>query len=564
MKRVRWSVAGYAGGLMLGLGVVLVYGAMEVSSTPAFCGSCHVMSPYYESWKSSSHAQIACVDCHIPPGVTAELEKKFEALSMVTSYVTGTYGTNPWAEVDDEACLECHERRLLGGLEMFGDILFDHRPHLTELRQGKRLRCTSCHSQIVQGSHITVTSSTCILCHFKNQTPNVGTARCTLCHQTPQGIVDRAGVEFDHGDVVRFGMDCQACHVAGGGDEGRVPRERCLVCHNDPTRLAEFAATQRLHQLHVTDRKVECTNCHLEIQHVVPHHLEPAQTGCQTCHGGRHSPQRNLYAGLGGKGVAPRPDVMYQAQVRCEGCHFDHGDGGTATAGEVSCMSCHGPEFRKIYRLWTSTLAERTAALRRQVDGSTRSLGNGDSAAPLANAVANLELVERGNGIHNFGYSLALLDAAHRQLNEARAAGGLGELPAPWPTAPFASSCLNCHAGVESKRVRAFGRDFPHEPHVVGRGLGCTDCHTTHEERDQGAGPLKIGAGDCGSCHHGDAGRDCLDCHGGVLDRTFATDLGDFAHSFHVLDMELACTRCHGEPPALSARANREVCADCH
>jgi len=207
VKWVRLSFVGYAGGLMLGVGVVLIYGAMEVSSTPAFCGSCHVMSPYYESWKTSNHAQIACVDCHIPPGVTAELEKKFEALSMVASYVTGTYGTNPWAEVDDEACLECHERRLLGGLEMFGDILFDHRPHLTELRQGKRLRCTSCHSQIVQGSHITVTSSTCILCHFKNQTPNVGMARCTLCHQTPQRIVDREGVQFDHGDVVRFGME---------------------------------------------------------------------------------------------------------------------------------------------------------------------------------------------------------------------------------------------------------------------------------------------------------------------------------------------------------------------
>jgi hypothetical protein len=72
---------------------------MEVSSTPAFCGTCHVMSPYYESWKTSSHADIACVDCHIPPGITAELRKKYEALSMVARYFTATYGTNPWTEM---------------------------------------------------------------------------------------------------------------------------------------------------------------------------------------------------------------------------------------------------------------------------------------------------------------------------------------------------------------------------------------------------------------------------------------------------------------------------------
>ena len=193
MKLGRYTVAGYAVAVGLGIGLILTYGAMEASSTPAFCGSCHVMEPYYESWKASSHTDIACVDCHIPPGITAELRKKYEALSMVARYFTGTYGTNPWTEVDDAACLECHERRLLAGASSFGDVLFDHGPHLTELRRGKRLRCTSCHSQIVQGSHITVTATTCILCHFKDQEPGTGTARCALCHQTPTQIVDAEG-----------------------------------------------------------------------------------------------------------------------------------------------------------------------------------------------------------------------------------------------------------------------------------------------------------------------------------------------------------------------------------
>ena len=59
----------------------------------------------------------------------------------------------------------------------------------TILRRGKKLRCTSCHSQIVQGSHMSVTTSTCFLCHFKDQHFNQGLGTCTRCHQIPQEAV---------------------------------------------------------------------------------------------------------------------------------------------------------------------------------------------------------------------------------------------------------------------------------------------------------------------------------------------------------------------------------------
>ena len=119
MKLPRLTLLGYAIGLMIGIGLVLLAGTVELSSTPRFCGSCHVMKPYYDSWAESSHSQIACVECHIAPGLTAEIRKKYEAISMVARYFTATYGTNPWAEVEDAACLRCHERRLLVGKELF-------------------------------------------------------------------------------------------------------------------------------------------------------------------------------------------------------------------------------------------------------------------------------------------------------------------------------------------------------------------------------------------------------------------------------------------------------------
>ena len=42
MKRIgRFTLAGYAIGLLVGVGLILAYGAMEMSGKPAFCGSCH-------------------------------------------------------------------------------------------------------------------------------------------------------------------------------------------------------------------------------------------------------------------------------------------------------------------------------------------------------------------------------------------------------------------------------------------------------------------------------------------------------------------------------------------
>jgi nitrate/TMAO reductase-like tetraheme cytochrome c subunit len=564
LKLGRFTLAGYVGGLLVGLGLIVTYGAMEASSTPRFCGSCHVMEPYYESWETSSHSSIACVDCHIPPGLTAELRKKYEAIAMVARYFTGTYSTNPWAEVDDAACLECHERRLLAGTEVFGDILFDHGPHLSELRRGKRLRCTSCHSQIVQGSHITVTSTSCILCHFKGQEPGTGTARCTLCHQVPSRVVDPGGLDFDHADVSRFGMDCTSCHAPAGPDAGRVPRERCVTCHNEPERLTHFGDGDLLHQTHITDHKVECTNCHLEVEHVAPRHAEGTRTECATCHRGGHSPQRTLYAGLGGKGVAPMPDVMFRAGVRCEGCHLDHGDGEDRTAGEVSCMSCHGPAYLSVFRGWKQTLERRVSGTRAQLEATKRLLGPAGPQA-LADAQENLRLVERGHGVHNFRYSLSLLQAAHRQVNEARESRNLRALRTPWPEPPYESACLECHAGAESATSSVFGKTFPHRAHVVGKGIECQVCHTTHEEREaSGAEPLEFGASGCGACHHGDSGGDCLECHADVKGKTFPVEQGDFSHSLHVDDMELGCGDCHGSRPGLRASPDREVCSGCH
>ena len=45
---------------------------------------------------------------------------------------------------------------------------------------------------------------------------------------------------------------------------------------------------------------------------------------------------------------------------------------------------------------------------------------------------------------------------------------------------------------------------------------------------------------------------------------TYTVELGDFDHTVHIEDMELACSDCHEGPVGPAGAANLEVCTDCH
>ena len=599
----------YIAAMFIAFGFIGLLAFVQVSSTPKFCGTCHIMQPYYKSWQHSSHNRIACVECHISPGVTAEIRKKWEAMSMVAKYLTHTYSQHPWAEVEDAACLRCHERRLLEGRVQFHDVTFDHTPHLTETRRGIRLRCTSCHSQIVQGMHIAVTSSTCALCHFQGQQPNQGLARCTRCHEVPDRVVGNATASFDHRQVSAMGMDCRSCHGGVVRGDGNVPKERCVTCHNQPERIAQFDKPDLLHRKHVTEHKVDCQNCHLLIEHGQPAPeaaTAAAETGnagtCGACHGSGHSPQQLLYQGRGERGVKDLPGPMYLAGVTCEGCHnasldartqeagalAAHAPAGgrtfaaatasggvtvaaaappgihTAHADEVSCMSCHGARYGEIFRAWKSEVDARTAAMGRLLEASDGAMGI-DPPRAYEDALANWRLVSRGRGVHNPNYAYAVLDAAYDQLNSARKARGLGPVARPWRSIAAASAaCLSCHAGIEKQSGTFGGLAYSHGPHLLRANLECATCHRPHAERAPGE-VVRFGAADCAPCHHrATPGSNlvCARCHGDIRSRTVQSFRGEFSHKAH-LEQGLDCTTCHdtksGDP-----RPQKAACEQCH
>ncbi|MEJ2312382.1 MAG: NapC/NirT family cytochrome c [Gemmatimonadales bacterium] len=571
--------------VVIQIGIVVVIAAtigavgfIEYSAQPNFCLNCHVMEPYYESWATSSHKDVKCIACHYAPGIKAEAMGKLQAANQVVKYVTGSYGLRPWAEIDDAACLRsgCHTERLLEGEVDYRGVRFDHAHHLGELRRGKQLRCTSCHSQIVQGDHIAVTPTTCYLCHFKaaqiEEQPVVG---CLDCHPSPPRAMSPGGFVIDHPQYVRDLTACTSCHsdvVSGTGD---ADPSRCATCHSEEERLREFENTDMLHSVHIAEHKIECTQCHTLISHRIAHSSTIAdELDCFSCHKGAHEAQKELYAGIAGHATEAQPSAMFEAQVSCTGCHELQaeipGHGEVQAAGEATCLSCHGVRYANILPAWQGEMDRRTTLVERTVrDASStlnaapvRARGRADSLLRLARE--NVEIVRIGKAAHNVGRSDQLLRAAVELVREAVAVGSLPYSVPNLDLGPAMSenACMACHLGVERQTVSFQGTTFGHERHVLLAGLECSDCHTPLE--DHGRTTLASRAA-CDACHHPAIGaRNCAACHegpGGAPPETRPLPVGDFSHEYHVEEMGFECGDCHA---GTGMRTPENACASCH
>ena len=409
---------------MFFLMVVMAGAAGWYTSRPVFCNSCHIMEPYYKSWQESSHKDVTCVECHFPPGVGGKVRGKMLGLVQLLKYVTASAGPRPSAEIPDASCLRsgCHETRLLSGRVDFHGIAFDHTPHMKEGHRGKTLRCTSCHSQIVQGSHMTVTTTTCFLCHFKDQPFNQQLSRCTRCHQIPQREFDLGGdVKFNHALAFEKRVDCASCHSDLIRGNGNVPRERCLSCHNREGDLAKIGDHEFMHNKHVTEHKVDCIQCHTPIEHNRDaHKIEHAVADCQACHPGHHHDQVHLLEGTGTKTLAGQANMMLAVRIECRTCHRTEADtptGAVLRGAYEMCSMCHTAADVKQFETYHVALRGALPALRTalgKVEAAAKKEGAAkERAEKLAIEIADLrhdiELLSRGNEVHNMHYATKLV-----------------------------------------------------------------------------------------------------------------------------------------------------------
>jgi hypothetical protein len=605
----RWAARIFLAALFGTAALAVVLGtAVHHTSQPPFCNSCHLMEPYYASWQASSHADVACIECHFEPGSIETLEGKFKALSQLAKYVTRTAGTKPWAEVADSSCQRtgCHSARLLEGPVAFGEIKFDHRQHLLESRPGRRLRCTSCHSQNDVGNHMSVAESVCFTCHFMpgdGGAPSAATGDCTVCHRPPEDELLVDGRPFRHAEYVARGVDCRECHDPVIEGEGTVRRERCQSCHGEIELVERIGETVFLHETHVVAHKVECYQCHDEIHHgLLPLDaaVAPAESeGCGSCHADVHDAARQLYSGVGAVGIPESPSRMHRTRVVCDACHtgrsepaaggdelpphvarvFGDGGGGAhgahglgrlvAAAGNVDCIHCHGPTFDGMLGEWQASVGEQLERLRPVFDELrplVEARGSGDAAAePLRDAERNFALValDGSRGAHNVSYALDALRVAAQRLDRVRELLGAPAETSLESGSPFRSrhDCGACHSGVgRGSEVSAAERAFPHASHLSA-GLDCDSCHSIEEH-----GKPSFPRDQCATCHHQESeafdASDCASCHGAqesLLRGTVAL-LGEPAPG---PKSEMECGECHGEAPAI-LRPKPKMCVLCH
>lgn len=543
--------------------VVAVFSALGLwvaerkTSQPEFCGSCHIMKPYYESWQADVHGgklEVACVDCHYAPGERGTLAADLRGLSQVTSYVSGRYGaTRPRAHVDNRSCLtsKCHGDMGFMKTELsLGTVKFVHAKHLqfdTKKIEAKQeelkdltktlrdllgaerlakveeaalevgpaqprtdrivkmvgdwnikasrgqierfsqlhhwqvrvaqladLQCTNCHSygapekgaiadlrgvkakdRAHSANHFSVKTTTCITCHFHNESFNTGTTSCLMCHKLPtkeilvhsperdpkvKGDFPKQMVRMDHQAILQKKVDCIACHADVATTPPPVARRDCEHCHNRPeyfekwTKPLSLETVKHYHAAHVPNQRAKCLDCHSEIHHQLvrgqtptgqPQFLSAGLANCSHCHPNHHAEQVKLLSGEGGAGVAKGdPNLMFGSRTNCFGCHIkqvtsEHG--GVAMRGAINgCVACHGDTHNKTFEQWKRGIkivledaeaayesAKKAADKAKELDKDTRRQVD----ELLVAAKADLRLVKTGNGVHNVMYSIALLDS---------------------------------------------------------------------------------------------------------------------------------------------------------
>lgn len=554
------------GAIFVGLVFITLVLTVELTSQPQFCVTCHYMKPYFASWEKSSHKDVHCTKCHFPPGVKGTVVGKFTAIAMVANYVTGVYKkSKPWAEVSDESCLRegCHQTRLLQGKVPFKEgIVFDHTPHLTKDRRGKHLRCTSCHSQIVQGTHIAVTEETCFLCHFKDQPENAPMTACTKCHAAPVAKPG-AQVTFDHANMVERQVNCRLCHGNMAVGDGNVPRERCSYCHAEMGKIDQYSNTVLIHEKHISEHKVECNHCHNSILHRSIARTAEIKPDCQGCHIDRHVAQYDLFTGQGARGVIPTPSTMFHAGLGCRACHVllppdwqENPSHMTRKAGPASCEPCHEPAYFRLFEQARPVLDNRIKSAQNRI----AILRKGRSQNPATDSVLaacefDLNLMVTGHPVHNPSYTDRILSEINLSLDKIE---GKAPIARSLPDT-VSQRCMRCHYGQDEALVAYGNQEFPHKIHVQGQNLGCTTCHQEAPVH----GELKKDVG-CMECHHRSAAISCEPCHQRQRDLREAKGLFANFQPDPMVEAGLTCRDCHTVEGFKVAKPDESICGNCH
>lgn len=605
------SLAGIAVALLILVNVVYYF----VSAYSPGCVVCHYMKPYYDQSMSSVHKDFSCVTCHP--------SRRILTAPYLLRYLAGSYNPRPRAEVDDDICLKCHEAQNLKKETAFEmHISFNHSDHLSDLKRGKKLRCTSCHAR-GEEQHFTINKNVCFTCHFKGATRGHSVTKCNVCHGIPRKIVEHGGFKFNHDSYLKIGVDCSQCHLDVTTGDADVSKKRCYQCHIE--RTEEYNNIDKIHSVHINEQGVDCEECHNAIEHGKIQMISTLEANCENCHRFRHTPQREMYIGSEGRGVGSIPSRMFAAQVSCEGCHLDINGDGKSDMSErrEACVKCHTKGYDLMLDKWIASVDEAVNEISPSIEYARNLIKSAEQHGKnvdaektfFTDAEENFNLVKDGKGVHNVDYALRLLENVSNNIEgialrlgnknykvkrgklltddrgycnlchfaiETKGVERFGEDKFPHKKHMVIIACTKCHSRNEHKKITVTkevceschsnfskipnyinykGIKFPHILHSSTKGIECTVCHTSID-----FSKIRIKANACTNCHHkdNDLRKNCYICHPTQNNMYSGTILGEKLDPDIMNSAGVICEDCHMPDKNMISRPSKDVCAGCH
>jgi nitrate/TMAO reductase-like tetraheme cytochrome c subunit len=435
--------------------------SVELTSQSWFCNSCHIMNPYYDSWKHGAHKDVECVKCHISPGVDNFLAAKFNGLGQVVDDVLHRTSMKPSAAVSELACMRsgCHDAEKVNRTNKTeGKYLFKHDKHLNLEYRGIKIACATCHSHVQGDNHFEVNTNVCVTCHLlrddaaanvvgadgKKPTlirlavrevvpggdahavpPSAALATtpeshaklppdgCTACHNPPAGTIERGGLRITHAEYLAYGAKCESCHRGTTATPAPVESGQCFECHNFG--IERVTSTEEMHKVHNEGRhKIECFSCHGTVHHgPTAQAAKLEQFECSKCHTDQHGVQRRTYLHKEGQpdvpvttGDAPAVSPMFLAHVDCTGCHIKarpvsvRPDSGATVkvATPEACDACHKPGLgAEMIPLWQKTTHRLYDQVEADLKAADTEITSADGRAAL-DEVRKLQQMVRADG----------------------------------------------------------------------------------------------------------------------------------------------------------------------
>ena len=209
--------------------------AIPLTNQPTFCASCHTIKPAYDSWTTSSHRDVTCVDCHVRPGLTGFIEDKVIAGLedvAITVFGTPTEPHNLESHVESSVCISCHRAVLRVSEVSTRDLpkpvkdvglIMSHRKHMKAFEErNKGEGCTTCHARVVHGSPI------------KGYPIIIPRGHVSVDDQPHEPSEPKDSKLWQSAMA-----DCVRCHDGKTTHQGKVLSKRCESCHL-PDKIGDF------------------------------------------------------------------------------------------------------------------------------------------------------------------------------------------------------------------------------------------------------------------------------------------------------------------------------------